>query len=207
NRIDNVLPLAPVLTPAFGVAGAILIITGSAFCFVGKTANRSFVHHLTIVCLLINDCRLYGLLSWTYSFGLGVTTANLPVSHGIQGAYLVAIVLPALILGAVVSLLSADSAEWFGGFIGGFCIAMWFELLRSGGLIQSQLVAIWIVLASLVGCACTFGATFGAKSWPHAVSSAFAGATAIVLGVDCFSRAGLKEFWVYTWRESVFEYT
>ncbi|TIA21668.1 hypothetical protein D6C80_01791 [Aureobasidium pullulans] len=198
NRIDNVLPLAPVLTPAFGVAGAILIITGSAFCFVGK-----------------NSQSLYGLLSWTYSFGLGVTvlvleTANLPVSHGIQGAYLVAIVLPALILGAVVSLLSADSAEWFGGFIGGFCIAMWFELLRPGGLIQSQLVAIWIVLASLVGCACTFGATFGArKSWSHAVSSAFAGATAIVLGVDCFSRADLKEFWVYTWRfrnDDIFSY-
>lgn len=144
----------------------------------------------------------------TWQQVLVLETANLPVSHGIQGAYLVAIVLPALILGAVVSLLSADSAEWFGGFIGGFCIAMWFELLRSGGLIQFQLVAIWIVLASLVGCACTFGATFGAKkSWPHAVSSAFAGATAIVLGVDCFSRAGLKEFWVYTWRESVFEYT
>jgi len=43
-----------------------------------RTANRSLVHHLTIVCLLTNDCRLYGLLSWTYSFGLGVTVCILP---------------------------------------------------------------------------------------------------------------------------------
>src|SRR5690606_34947693 len=30
-------------------------------------------------------------------------------------------------------------------------------------------------------------------------SVSFAGATAVVLGIDCFSRAGLKEFWLYLW--------
>lgn len=36
---------------------------------------------------------------------------------------------------------------------------------------------------------------------PYALifSLSFSGATAIVLGIDCFSRAGLKEFWVYIW--------
>ncbi|KAI5276792.1 hypothetical protein E4T47_00514 [Aureobasidium subglaciale] len=41
------------------------------------------------------------------------------------------------------------------------------------------------------------------------ISSAFSGATALVLGIDCFSRAGLKEFWVYTWhlhRDEIFGY-
>jgi hypothetical protein len=38
---------------------------------------------------------------------------------------------------------------------------------------------------------------------PYALmaSTAFAGSTAAVLGIDCFSRAGLKEFWLYTWGE------
>jgi hypothetical protein len=30
-------------------------------------------------------------------------------------------------------------------------------------------------------------------------STAFSGATALTLGIDCFSRAGLKEFWFYLW--------
>ncbi|KAK2734647.1 hypothetical protein FQN55_002570 [Onygenales sp. PD_40] len=30
-------------------------------------------------------------------------------------------------------------------------------------------------------------------------SSSFSGATAVVLGIDCFSRSGLKEFWLYIW--------
>jgi hypothetical protein len=33
------------------------------------------------------------------------------------------------------------------------------------------------------------------------VSIAFSGATATILGIDCLSRAGLKEFWLYLWGE------
>lgn len=39
-------------------------------------------------------------------------------------------------------------------------------------------------------------------------SISFAGATATVLGIDCISNAGLKEFWVYIWNvnASLFPY-
>ncbi len=31
------------------------------------------------------------------------------------------------------------------------------------------------------------------------ISTAFSGAMICILGIDCFSRAGLKEFWLYIW--------
>lgn len=36
---------------------------------------------------------------------------------------------------------------------------------------------------------------------PYAIifACSFSGATSVVLGIDCFSRAGLKEFWLYIW--------
>lgn len=37
------------------------------------------------------------------------------------------------------------------------------------------------------------------RPWGLIGSLSFAGATSIVLGIDCFSRAGLKEFWIYIW--------
>jgi hypothetical protein len=30
----------------------------------------------------------------------------------------------------------------------------------------------------------------------------FSAATAIILGIDCFTRAGYKEFWIYVWGKS-----
>jgi hypothetical protein len=35
------------------------------------------------------------------------------------------------------------------------------------------------------------------------VCTSISGATALVLGIDCYSRAGLKEFWLYIWGESM----
>lgn len=56
-----------------------------------------------------------------------------------------------------------------------------------------------IVIA--VFCFVTFSLAFHKVTRPYSLifSISFAGATATVLGIDCFSRAGLKEFWIYIW--------
>lgn len=50
-------------------------------------------------------------------------------------------------------------------------------------------------------CFLVFALAFHARTRPWGLigSLSFAGATSIVLGIDCFSRAGLKEFWIYIW--------
>lgn len=121
-------------------------------------------------------------------------------SDGVQGAYLVAIVLPGIILGGVLQQYVQWLAKRSGCIVGGFCIAMWIEVLCPGGLItSSSMLALFIALM----CLAALGPSFFRKTKEptYMVLSAFSGTTALVLGIDCYSRAGLKEFWVYTWRK------
>jgi hypothetical protein len=121
------------------------------------------------------------------------------VSDGVQGAYLVATVLPGIILGGVLSQYVQWLAKRSGCIVGGFCIAMWIEVLSPGGVItSSSMLALFIALMCLAALAPSF--LKKTKEAVYMVCSAFSGITALVLGIDCYSRAGLKELWVYTWR-------
>ncbi|KAG9523435.1 hypothetical protein KCV07_g2569, partial [Aureobasidium melanogenum] len=183
------LPLHPRLTPAFGVAGALLILTGCAYA-----------------CASIKIMRLYMFLSCAYLASICITVLivyvmSVPdgnVSDGVQGAYLVATVLPGIILGGVLSQYVQWLAKRSGCIVGGFCIAMWIEVLSPGGVItSSSMLALFIALMCLAALAPSF--LKKTKEVVYMVCSAFSGITALVLGIDCYSRAGLKELWVYTW--------
>ena len=108
-----------------------------------------------------------------------------------------AIVMTGLIFGGI-AVVFADVTEGLGCLIGGFTLSMWFLVLKADGLITSTAGR-----AIFIGCftAATFGLYISHHTRPYGLigSTSFAGATAIVLGVDMFSRAGLKEFWVYIW--------
>ncbi|KAH0373109.1 hypothetical protein KCU65_g745, partial [Aureobasidium melanogenum] len=184
------LPLHPRLTPAFGVAGALLIMTGCAYA-----------------CASIHFMRLYMFLSCAYLASICITVLivyvmSVPdgnISNGVQGAYLVATVLPGIILGGVLSQYVQWLAKRSGCIVGGFCIAMWIEVVSPGGLItSSSMLALFIALMCLAALAPSF--LKKTKEPVYMICSAFSGTTALVLGIDCYSRAGLKEFWVYTWQ-------
>jgi hypothetical protein len=123
------------------------------------------------------------------------------ISHTTQGKYLVAIVLPSIALGGLAQWYLGWLARRCGCIVGGFCLAMWIETLCPGGLIKtSQKTAILIGVMCAVSLAPTISMF---KKWvdiAYVVFSSFSGSTALVLGIDCYSRAGLKEFWIYTWR-------
>ena len=125
---------------------------------------------------------------------------NPPVSDGVQGAYLVGVLLPGLLAGGA-ALIFNDLADGFGCLLGGFCLSMWFLSLKEGGLIGSTVgKAIFIGVLSV-----TVGATAVTKrtrKWGLIGSIPFSGATITILGIDCFSRAGMKEFWIYIWSSS-----
>ncbi|KKY38652.1 hypothetical protein UCDDA912_g01345 [Diaporthe ampelina] len=102
---------------------------------------------------------------------------NPPISDGVQGAYVVAATGTGLLLGGG-ALVFKEVTECLACLLGGFCLAMWLLTLKEGGLLGSGGAGVTIFIA---------------------VFSAAGGATAVVIGIDCFSRAGLKEYWAWIW--------
>lgn len=102
-----------------------------------------------------------------------------------------------VVLGAA-SLVFTEVTEGLGCLLGGFSVSMWFLVLKAGGLITSTSgKAIFVVAFCLVA----YGFSFNCYTRPYGLigGTSFAGATAVVIGIDCYSRAGLKEFWLYLW--------
>ncbi|RDL40638.1 uncharacterized protein BP5553_00617 [Venustampulla echinocandica] len=179
------LPIAPSVTPGFGVAGAILMISGVVYTLVG-----------------IKNKLLHIFLSAAYLASLSVTVLilyvmNLPVGNAVQGAYVVAATMTGLILGGG-AIVFADMTEGLGCLLGGFSLSMWLLSLKAGGLLTATSgKAIFITAFTLA----VFATSFSHHTRPYGLigSISFSGATVVVIGIDCFSRAGLKEFWAWIW--------
>ncbi|KAI0148441.1 hypothetical protein GGR57DRAFT_240839 [Xylariaceae sp. FL1272] len=179
------LPLQPELTPGWGVAGAILLITGALYGLIG-----------------IKNGWVHSFLSSAFLSGLSITVLvvyimNPPISNSVQGAYVVAAVVPGLILGGI-AIVFREITEGFACILGGFCLAMWFLTLKAGGLLPTSTGKI-ILIAVLTAASYMLYFIRKLRAYALLISMAFAGATATVLGIDCFSKAGLKEFWAYIW--------
>ena len=122
---------------------------------------------------------------------------NPPISNAIEGAYVVAVAMTGLILGGA-AIVFTEMTEGLGCLLGGFCFSMWLLVLKPGGLITSTSgKCVFIAAFTLT----SFATSFSHYTRPYGliVLISFGGATAVVLGIDCFSRAGLKEFWAYIW--------
>ncbi|CAH0014929.1 unnamed protein product [Clonostachys rhizophaga] len=179
------LPLAPVLTPGWGVAGAFMLIAGGAYTLVG-----------------IRNRTVHAFLSVAFSTALGIAVLiiyvmNPPISNALQGGYVAAAILSGCALG-VGSIFFKDLTEGLGCALGGFCVSMWLLTLVPGGLLTTVASkAAFIASFTVVGGA--FYVSHYTRDWALISMISFAGGTIAVLGIDCFSRAGLKEFWAYVW--------
>ncbi|KAI9874650.1 MAG: hypothetical protein M1830_009524 [Pleopsidium flavum] len=138
-----------------------------------------------------------GVLMMVLGTVLIVYVMNPPVSNAVQGAYFVAALITGIIFGAG-SIVFTEVTEGLGCLLGGFCLSMWFLVVKPGGLLAlTSQKAIFIAAFSLS----IFALSFSRYTRPYGLigSTSFAGATVVILGIDCFSRAGLKEFWLYLW--------
>ena len=179
------LPIHPSITPALAVAGPILILSGTLYTLIG-----------------IKTKWLHVFLSAAYIFALAVTiliefVMHTPVSNAAQGGYVVAACLTGLVAGGI-SFLFQDITEGISCFLGGFCLSMWVLVLRAGGTITNTTGKIIFISCLTVGAPALYFSRY-TRAYGLIGSTSFAGATAIILGIDCFSRAGLKEFWLYIW--------
>ncbi|KAM3457335.1 hypothetical protein MY3296_001077 [Beauveria thailandica] len=179
------LPLAPKLTPGWGVAGTIMMLTGLVYALIG-----------------IKNPWVHAFFSAAYMVALGVSVLivylmNVPLSNALQGGYVAAIILSGCAVGTA-AMFFKDLTESLGCALGGFCISMWLLCLVPGGLLHSTASkAIFIACFTVVGFAFYFSRF--TRDWALLIAIAFSGATISVLGIDCFSRAGLKEFWAWIW--------
>ena len=183
--IPDGLPIHPRITPALAVAGAMLMFTGMAFLIIG-----------------FKNKRLHVFFSTAYLTSLAVTVLivhlmSLPISNAVQGAYLVAIVLTGIIFGAVSDIFP-EITEGLGCLLGGFCFSMWLLVMKPGGLIDGSAAKI-IFISILTAASYALFFSRWTREYAAIVLISFSGATVVIMGVDCFSRAGLKEFWLYIW--------
>ncbi|KAJ3816051.1 hypothetical protein F5876DRAFT_71536 [Lentinula aff. lateritia] len=175
------------LDPAFGVLGAILILTGLPSAFWGhKNRWTSFFligfYTLSLVCFVL-------ILKF------GILPAVNPPSKTLRGMFVLACSV-AGIAGGACAIFFWKAARYGIGAWGGFALALWIQCFRDGGVIRSEGLR-WIMY---IGCAvvgfvlCTIP-----KIHYHVLllSTSFVGASAFILGVDCFTTAGLKEFYVW----------
>ncbi|RYN23117.1 hypothetical protein AA0112_g9550 [Alternaria arborescens] len=179
------LPIHPKLTPAMGITGVLLLLSGIGYAIVG-----------------IKNKWVYVFGSAAYLTALAVTVLivylmNPPVSDAIQGAFFVAAFFTGVIFG-ILSLVFSDITEGFGCLLGGFCLSMWFLSVKDGGLITSGTGrAIFIGCMSAGGYSLAF--SHYTRTYGLIASIAFSGATATILGIDCLAGSGWKEFWLYLW--------
>ncbi|KPM41562.1 hypothetical protein AK830_g5044 [Neonectria ditissima] len=179
------LPLKPRITPGWGVAGVIMLLTGVAYALIG-----------------IKNKWIHTFFSTAYVAALGVAVLIVyvmddTVSDALQGGYVVAVVVAGCGLGAA-SIMFRELLEGLGCALGGFCVSMWLLCLVSGGLLKSVAPrAVFIACFTVGGFAFYFSRY--TRDWALIVMIAFTGSTVTVLGIDCFSRAGLKEFWAWIW--------
>ncbi|KAJ5360370.1 Golgin subfamily A member 7/ERF4 [Penicillium concentricum] len=179
------LPIKPTITPAWGVGGFILIALGAVLTFIG--VRKQWVQIF---------------LSTGFLSALGVTVLIIyvmspPVTNAVQGGYLVAVFFTGAVFGGL-SLVFREICEGLGCLLGGFCLSMWFLALKAGGLLSEGGPKAGMIIAFTVG---FYSLSFSHYTRPYGLigCTSFSGATAVVIGIDCYSRAGLKEFWLYIW--------
>ncbi|KAF7716710.1 Uncharacterized protein PECH_008635 [Penicillium ucsense] len=179
------LPLQPEITPAWGVGGIMLLLLGASQAFIGVRKKSTHI-----------------FLSTGFSAALGVTVLivyvmNPPVTNAVQGGYLVAVFFTGAVFGGL-ALVFKEITEGLGCLLGGFCIGMWLLTVKPGGLLTDGGQITGFLVAFTVG---FWSLSFSHYTRAHGsmLCTSFSGATAIALGIDCYSRAGLKEFWVYIW--------
>ncbi|KAL5888640.1 hypothetical protein ACKVWC_003898 [Pyricularia oryzae] len=179
------LPLDPIITPAWGVAGVILLGTGAVYALIGIKIRVLHTFFSTAFLSALGTCVLI------------VYVMVPPIPDGIQGAYLVAVVLTGVALGGL-AMVFKEITEGLGCLLGGVCLSMWLLTLKEGGLLTGTGTKGGFVAAIALG-AFAFYFSHHTRHYALIASTSFSGATAVVLGIDSFSRAGLKEFWAYIW--------
>ena len=183
---STALPLHTVIDPAFGVLGAILILTGLPMAFYGHR-NRWSSYFLSGFFAL-------ALICISIILKVGVEPAINPPSKAIRGLFLVAAVIAGAV-GGIISVVFWRGAGLLACGLGGFFFGLFLQAVRSGGLIRPVGLR-YILYIGFYALFFTVSCIERVHSLMLALATAIIGATALTLGIDCYSTQGLKEFYI-----------
>ncbi|KAF8317571.1 hypothetical protein DL93DRAFT_2035906, partial [Clavulina sp. PMI_390] len=179
--------LATKVDGAFACLGVLLVLTGLPTAFLGhKNRWSSFF--------------LLGFYSFTLATGVvilrfGVLSRlenqlSLPDTK-LRGLYLLASGV-AGVVGGGVAIFFWQTTKYLIGALGGLVLGLWIQCMQHSGLVR-PIGYRWLMY---IGSAC-IGFTLCTVPKLHypvlLAATAMVGATAFMLGVDCFTTAGLKE--------------
>lgn len=183
---NSSLPLDTVIDPAFGVLGAILIVAGLPMAFYGHR-NRWSSYFLS-------GFFAMALITISIILKVGVEPAVNPPSKAIRGLFLVAAMIAGAV-GGIISIVFWRGAGLFSSGLGGFFFGLFLQAVRPGGLIRPVGLR-FILYIGLFAVFFTVSCIERVHSLTLALATAIMGATALTLGIDCYSTQGLKEFYV-----------
>ncbi|KAF8560262.1 hypothetical protein OG21DRAFT_1452153 [Imleria badia] len=125
----------------------------------------------------------------------GIIPAVNPPSKTLQGMFVLASAV-AGIMGGAFTIFFWKATKYFIGAWGGFAFGLWIQCFRNGGLIPS--VGLRWILYIACGVVAFVLCTIPKLHWHMLLlATAFVGSSAFILGVDCYTTAGLKEFYVW----------
>ncbi|KAG6862408.1 hypothetical protein C0995_011848 [Termitomyces sp. Mi166 len=189
------------LDPAFGILGALLIITGLPSAFWGhKNRWTSFFligfYTMSLVCFVL-------ILKF------GILAAVNPPSKTLRGMFVLSSAIAGF-AGGAIAIFFWKATRYAIGAWAGFALALWIQCFHNGGLIKAvglRCAVIGFILCTIPkasrhpssGAITYLQLTQQIKIHYHIllISTAFVGSSAFMLGVDCFTTAGLKEFYIW----------
>ncbi|WRT67799.1 uncharacterized protein IL334_004773 [Kwoniella shivajii] len=189
---DGFLPFKIKIDPAFGVLGGLLIISGIPVAVLGGKNRWSSNAISTGYALML--FTLVMVLRFGVEPNLQPPSPN-PPSTTLRGLYLLACII-ASFFGAAAGIFLYSFAKYWVSAIGGFTFGWFLLATRQGGLIDSVLGR-WGLLGALTVGGLISSLPKQTNEWMMLISTSWIGATAFTLGVDCYTRAGLKEFYMY----------
>lgn len=190
------LPVTPQLTGGLGLAGVVLMIAGFAYAFYSirkpKVAVFFSTAFLTVIAYTCMAVFLY----------------EPPSTQGGQAGIAIGGILVAAIFGAGgMKCLIGWGKHAVCYMLAGFCICMWLLTIKTGGLFgpgsndgrlsTNKLNAVGYSLSLFVSFVVSFLPVV--RPYLDIGCIGFSASTMIVLGADCFTRAGYKEFWIWVW--------
>lgn len=181
------IPLDTKITVPLSILGALLMASGGPMCLWGGR-NRWSSYFLT-------GAYVAAMLVMVPILRFGVIEQEHSPSGVVQGIFVLVCLISAIGAGAI-GVIFWKGTRFIVGAGGGFAISLFILSLRSSATIRP--VGLRYIL--ILGCVVVgfVSATVPALSLHVTLfSTAAMGAAAVVLGIDCFTTGGLKEFWLY----------
>lgn len=184
---DEAIPLDTKITVPFSILGVILIVSGAPMAFWGGR-NRWSSYFLT-------GAYLAALVVMIPILRFGVIEQDHHPSNAIQGVFVLACLVSAIAAGAV-AVIFWKGTKFLVGAAGGFVISVFILSLKSNSLIPAPGLR-WVFILICISIGFVLATIPILAIHVTLFATAAMGAAAVVLGIDCFTTGGLKEFWLF----------